>query len=104
MKKNVCARAHGQHCRKEMHARAHRVPLIRSRRPMFATVLPRAMMSNMLQKIMRLSMMKKRSLCALSCTPVSWRGLLACASTIRVREKWRCKKAPHTHHEKHVCA
>ena len=61
-------------------------------------------MSNMLKKIMRLSMMKKLSLCALPCTPVSWRALRACASAVRVREKWRRKKGQHTHHEKHVCA
>ena len=54
---------------------------------MVSALLPRLMMSNMLKKIMRLGMMKKLSLCALPCTPVSWRALRACASAVRVREK-----------------
>ena len=66
--------------------------------------LPRLIMSNMLKKIMSLSMVKKLNLCALPCTPVGWRVLRACASAGRVPEKWRCKKVWRTHHEKHVCA
>ena len=54
---------------------------------MFATVLLRLNMSNMLKKNMSLGMMKKQSLCTLPCTPVSWRALRACASAVRVREK-----------------
>ena len=69
---------------------------------MFATVLPRFMMSNMLKKIMSLSMVKKRSLRVLTRAPVSWRVLRACVSAVRVREKWRRKKGQHTHHENHV--
>ena len=104
MKKNACARARKRLRRKVTHARAHRVPLIRSRRPVFAAVLLRMNMSNMLKKNMSLCMMKKQSLCTLSCTPVSWRALRARASAVRVRENWRCEKACHTHHEKHVGA
>ena len=66
--------------------------------------LPRLIMSNMLKKIMSLSMVKKLNLCALPCTPVGWRVLRACASAGRVPEKWRCKKVWRTHHEKHVGA
>ena len=53
---------------------------------------------------MSLCMLKELSLCALLSAPVSWRGLCACAGVICARGNWRCERACHTHHEKHVDA
>ena len=94
MKKDACARAEAAPSKEDARARAPRAFDSIAAAGVRGGAVKVEDVKHVLKKIMSLCIMKKLSLCALPCTPVSWRGLCASASMIRVWEKWRCKKKP----------